>query len=234
MEEIIEKLINIIKILIQEQNMTWLNILSSIAPIILTLISISSAWIQHKQNKKLQIEIANRDISNYLRQNLTEIYSSYFEGYSVIRQANGNLAEVFAFKESFEYWIIRLENACDKISLSYNYAKLILNDENSELLNTLKKSFDLFGELYDGVNSYLHNKYLNDVNNAYKIISSKYGIKVNDIRLIQNPLIIQEYIKCFDNVDTLIIKEKIKKYNESIEDKNFDKYFKDYIKISKI
>ena len=80
MEEIVQELQKISEILLQNQTPAWLTYLSSLGPLILTGISVFIACRQHKQNRNLQKQIANRDSSNLLRQNVLEVYNAYFNG----------------------------------------------------------------------------------------------------------------------------------------------------------
>lgn len=101
MEEIVQELQKISEILLQNQTPAWLTYLSSLGPLILTGISVFIACGQHKQNQNLQKQIANRDSSNLLRQNVLEVYNAYFNGLRVVDQAVGNVADVLPLRSLY-------------------------------------------------------------------------------------------------------------------------------------
>lgn len=165
--------------IIQNQNPVWLIYLSSLGPLILTGISVFIACKQHKQSQNLQKQIANRDSTILLRQNVLEIYNAYFNGLRVVNQARGNVADVFSTPQSIKQWSDELQRAYETIINSYNLAKLMFDDK--QLLQTLKNAFEKFNDLYICVNNYYHSELLiATINTAWTLVSSLYGIAKGD------------------------------------------------------
>lgn len=234
MEEIAQELQNISSILTQSQSPLWLTYLSALGPLVLTWISALMAYIQHEQNKSLQKQIANRDFSNLLRQNVLEIYNSYFNGLRVVSQAIGNVTDIFSSAQSMQQWIYDLQRAYDALSCSYNQAKLMLDDES--LLQVLEESFNRFNKLNICVNQYYHNGLAyTTMNNAWAAISQKYGIAVGDyLTLSQNLTMMEEFWKLCDNRHIQDIHREMEAFKASMEDKKFDEQFKKYIQMKQL
>ena len=111
MEDILQALNDIVQILDESQNPTWLLYLSALGPLILTAISVFIACRQHRQNQSLQKQIADRDYKNILRQNVLAIYNDFFNGLRVVHQAVGNVADVFSTTQSLGNWGKELQAA---------------------------------------------------------------------------------------------------------------------------
>ena len=221
MEEIVQELQKISEILLQNQTPAWLTYLSSLGPLILTGISVFIACGQHKQNQNLQKQIANRDSSNLLRQNVLEVYNAYFNGLRVVDQAVGNVADVFASPQSLQQWVYEFQRAYEMLACSYNQAKLMLDDD--QLLQALKTSFYKFNDLYGCVNSYYHSGLpLSAMNNAWAVVSPKYMINAGDyVTLSQNLPAMEEFWKLCENRHTQDIRKFMEAFKSSMEDETF-------------
>ena len=234
MEEIVQELQKISEILLQNQTPAWLTYLSSLGPLILTGISVFIACGQHKQNQNLQKQIANRDSSNLLRQNVLEVYNAYFNGLRAVDQAVGNVADVFASPQSLQQWVYEFQRAYEMLACSYNQAKLMLDDD--QLLQALKTSFYKFNDLYGCVNSYYHSGLpLSAMNNAWAVVSPKYMINAGDyVTLSQNLPAMEEFWKLCENRHTQDIRKFMEVFKSSMEDETFDKYFEKYIRMNQL
>ena len=185
MNDTLQALNEIVRILDESQNPTWLLYLSALGPLILTAISVFIACRQHKQNQDLQKQIADRDYKNMLRQNALEIYNDFFNGLRVVYQAVGNVAEAVSTLESLSKWAIELQTAYEQMTASYNHAKLMLDDD--KLIEVLKRTYNCFVELYDKFNSYCSSgEVYSVIGNAFNAKSAKYGVK-DEIELFMNP-----------------------------------------------
>ena len=218
MEEIVQELQKISEILLQNQTPAWLTYLSSLGPLILTGISVFIACGQHKQNQNLQKQIANRDSSNLLRQNVLEVYNAYFNGLRVVDQAVGNVADVFASPQSLQQWVYEFQRAYEMLACSYNQAKLMLDDDPG------------------CVNSYYHSGLpLSAMNNAWAVVSPKYMINAGDyVTLSQNLPAMEEFWKLCENRHTQDIRKFMEAFKSSMEDETFDKYFEKYIRMNQL
>lgn len=218
--------------IIQNQNPVWLIYLSSLGPLILTGISVFIACKQHKQSQNLQKQIANRDSTILLRQNVLEIYNAYFNGLRVVNQTGGNVADVFSTPQSVKQWSDELQRAYEAITNSYNLAKLMFDDK--QLLQTLRNSFEKFNDLYFCVNNYYHSEFLlATITTAWNRVSFKYGITKEDyMSLLLNSEAKEDYLKQCENHYTQDIQKSMDAFIVSMKDENFDVYFKEYIKMS--
>lgn len=202
MEKIVQELQKIIEILSQNQIPAYISYLSSLGPLILTGISVYIGYKQHRQNQDLQKQIANRDSTILLRQNVLETYNSYFNALRVIEQAIGNVADVFSTPQSMYQWCNELQKAYDMLSCSYNQMKLMLDDE--QILQTLKTARCKFIDLYNAVNKYYHSGIpLKIISNTWEIISPEYKIAKEDyVALVKNYQAKEAFCKKCDNKNT--------------------------------
>lgn len=231
MNDTLQALNEIVRILDESQNPTWLLYLSALGPLILTAISVFIACRQHKQNQDLQKQIADRDYKNMLRQNALEIYNDFFNGLRVVYQAVGNVAEAVSTLESLSKWAIELQTAYEQMTASYNHAKLML--DNDKLIEVLKRTYNCFVELYDKFNSYCSSgEVYSVIGNAFNAISAKYGVK-DEIALFLNPAAKEEYLKLCSTDTAKKIHGLMQAYIESMADDNFDVYFKKYVQLEK-
>ena len=232
MEEIVQELRKISEVFLQNQNPVWLSYLSSLGPLILTGISVFIAYKQHKQNQNLQKQIANRDSANLFRQNVLEVYNAYFNGLRVVYLAIGNIANIFSTKQSLQQWTCELQKAYDTINFSYNQAKLMFDD--AQLLRSLETSLKRFNDLYIRVEQYYNSGLaFSAIEKAWSVIDYEYGIKNSDYgTLLKNITAMEEFLKLCDNRHTQDIRKLMEAFEASMEDENFDKYFKKYIRIN--
>ena len=182
----------------------------------------------------MQKQIANRDSSNLLRQNVLEVYNAYFNGLRVVEQAVGNVADVFASPQSLQQWVYEFQRAYEMLACSYNQAKLMLDDD--QLLQALKTSFYKFNDLYGCVNSYYHSGLpLSAMNNAWAVVSPKYMINAGDyVTLSQNLPAMEEFWKLCENRHTQDLRKFMEVFKSSMEDETFDKYFEKYIRMNQL
>lgn len=222
------------EILLQNNNSNWFTYVSTFVPLILTVISIFSACMQHKQNLNLQKQIANRDSANLLRQNVIEIYNAYFNGLSVVHQASGNVNNVFSTPQSIQQWAYDLEKSFKRLSYAYNQAKLIFNDD--ELVQALKRSFRKFESLYNCVNRYYHSGVpIMTIRHAWAVISKKYMITEGDyVALSQYSSAMEKYVELCGNENTENIQSFMEEFEKSVSDEVFDIYFKKYIQLNEL
>lgn len=231
MNDTLQALNEIVRILDESQNPTWLLYLSALGPLILTAISVFIACRQHWQNQNLQKQIADRDYKNILRQNALAIYNDFFNGLRVVYQAVGNVAEVFSTPKSLDMWARELQTAYEQMTASYNHARLMLDDD--KLMEVLKRTYNCFAELVDEFNSYCGSgEVYSVIGNAFRIASSKYGVK-NELELFLNPAAKEEYLKlCYTDIAKKI-HGLMQAYIEAMADDNFDVYFKKYVQLEK-
>lgn len=229
MNDTLQALNEIVRILDESQDPTWLLYLSALGPLILTAISVFIACRQHRQNQALQKQIADRDYKNILRQNALAIYNDFFNGLRVVDQAFGNVAEVFSTPKSLDMWSKELQTAYEQMTASYYHAKLMLDDD--KLIEVLKRTYNCFVELYEEFNSYCNSGAVHSViGNAFRIVSAKYGIK-SELELLLKPAVKEEYLNLCYTDQAKKIHELMQAYIEAMKNNNFDVYFKKYAQL---
>ena len=120
--------VNKIADLLESSTPTWISAVSIIVPIVLTIVSITLSVRMDKNNEKLQKMLANRDMLNQTRQCVLGIYDAFFNGFHILMQANGNIADIFVSDQSYYRWAQDIENATKEITHAYNRTKLLLDD----------------------------------------------------------------------------------------------------------
>lgn len=235
MDEIVTALNNIAASLSGKEVPAWLTVFGIIVPILLTGITILLSVRMDRQNKELQKQIHNRDAANQTRELVVDIYQSFFNAVSVLQQAGDNVAEVFVSDQSYYQWGMAVETATKDVSLAYNKAKLLF-EEDAELIDYVKKCWIAFSSINDAVNQYVHSAIATQtVNMAWNEFQQKYAIQPgNYFALFQNPILGEEFKKLCDNSYTQDIQRKINVYKELISSDEFDQNFRKYIQIREL
>ena len=103
MEEIVAAINNVAESL-KNSTPAWVSVVGVLVPIVLTVVSIILSVRIDKNNQQMQKMLANRDMMNQTRQSVLDIYNSYFNGFMILTQANGNIAEIFTSDQSYYRW----------------------------------------------------------------------------------------------------------------------------------
>ena len=231
MNDTLQAINEIVRILDEGQNPAWLSYLSALGPLILTAISVFIACRQHRQNQNLQKQIADRDYRNILRQNMLAIYSDFFNGLRVVYQAVGNVADVFSTAQSLDNWGKELQAAYEQITASYNRAKIMLEDD--DLVAVLKRTYYCFVDLYNECSLYINSAIaIRVIEYASEKISKKYHIE-SELGIALNPTVKEEYLSLCNTDQVKKIHGLMQAYIEAMADDNFDVYFKKYVQLEK-
>ncbi len=235
MEEIITALQQIADSMGQNAVPMWLTIMMSILPIILTVITIWLSICMHIQNKELQKQLHNRDVVNQSRKCMLEIYNAYVSALNIACQADKYVADVFSNDQSYYQWGMTVQNARVNVMGAYNRAKLMVGAD-SEMIDYLKKSFDVFADLDATVGRYVGTGIPSQtIQNAWSEFFKKYGIFSNNYGVLySNRVMHEEFIKLCENSYTHEIQDKITAYIDLVGCDGFDKYFEKYVRIENI
>ena len=226
--------VNKIADLLQSSTPTWITAVSIIVPIVLTVVSIVLSIRMDKNNEKLQKMLANRDMMSQTRQCILDIYNAYFNGFHILMQANGNIADIFVSDQSYYRWAQDIENATKEITHAYNRTKLLLDD--AKLLKQMSDAQTAFFALEHAVKSYIYTGIpAQTIANAWTQFSNQYSIAPgNYYALFQNRYLGETFSKMCETTYTKDIQEKVTVYLELVRNDQFDEPFKKYVQIKDI
>lgn len=204
----------------------------AVAPILLTLLSISVAYYQHSQNKKLQKEIHNRDNTNRYRNDLIEIYHIYHKALFFIPKKS--LYYILSNKKIAKMWTSDMSENFHDLTFQYDKANLIINDQI--LLTVLSETFNAYNDFYKSASRYINSSTFSiSIENAWKNISSIYKIEKNDYHsLHMNNAAREQFELMCKNEYTTELEEKIEKLIPMFSNDNFDKHFLKYTLIQNL
>lgn len=233
MEEIVVALNNVTESL-QNTMPAWVSVVGVLVPIALTVISIVLSVRMDRNNQQMQKMLANRDMMNQTRQSVLDIYNSYFNGFMILTQANGNIAEIFTSDQSYYRWAQDVENASKDISQAYNRAKLLLEDE--ELLLQLSDAQAAFWGLDKAVKAYIYTGIPSQtIGNAWQQFSQQHSLVVgNYVVLFQNRALGEMFSKMCENTYTKDIQQKVTDYLDLVRGDKFDAPFRKYVQIKEM
>lgn len=219
---------------LQNSTPVWISAVSIIVPIVLTIVSIVLSVRTDRNNKELQKMLANRDMMNQTRQCVLDIYNAYFDGFHILIQASGNIAEIFVSDQSYYRWAQDIENASKKIMQAYNQAKLLLDD--ATLLKQLSVAQAAFFLLEKAVKSYISTGIPSQtIANAWAQFSKQYSIaSENYFALLQNRSLAESFCKMCETTYTKDIQQKVTVYIELVSNNQFDESFKKYVQIKEL
>ncbi len=130
---------------------SWVTAIEAFAPIVLTVITIILSVRMDKQNKRLQRELHNRDVSSQARHDILEIYDAFCQTLFVLKK-RGPVAAIFSNMTVLSIWIQELCDASIKTYMACDRSKLLLDDkELTEYLRYLTQKYD---EIYTSILSY--------------------------------------------------------------------------------
>ena len=226
--------VNKIADLLESSTPTWISAVSIIVPIVLTIVSITLSVRMDKNNEKLQKMLANRDMMSQTRQCILDIYNAYFNGFHILMQANGNIADIFVSDQSYYRWAQDIENATKEITHAYNRTKLLLDD--AKLLKQLCDAQTAFFALEHAVKSYIYTGIpAQTIANAWPRFSNQYSVAPgNYYALFQNRSLGETFSKMCETTYTKDIQEKVTVYLELVSNDQFDELFKKYVQIKDI
>ena len=138
MEEIVQKIEELIEILKENSIPTWISIIGVFVPIILSGLVIFLTVIQHKQNKKLQIDISSKEIKVQMHNDFLKIYDEFSYAQSVIGQAGKGIEVILSNNYVLAKWLDDLWRSVQGMCQATNRAKLLVPKSDEELPKILK------------------------------------------------------------------------------------------------
>lgn len=231
MEELIQSINNIAEAL-KNGTPAWVTIISGLAPIVLTVITIILSMRMNKQNKELQRLIHNRDVKNQSRQDILSIYNAFSEALKTL-QLYGTVETIFSHEQSVMFWSQEINNKERDIIKACDKAKLMFSDK--DLIDCLLQAMNAYHEICICVSRYVYNgTYLQVLQSAKTSIAAQFGMATNVAAVYLNTASREQLIKMCENENTREITKRIKIYTDLMDDDKFDVKFKKYLEIKEL
>lgn len=209
----------------------WVVVITGIAPIVLTAISILSTYIQYRQNIKLQKAIHNRDVRMQSRENILQIYKCFCIVQNTVGRGNSNLAYTFSNQGELNRWLGDLNSAGESVCQAMNQANLFFKENDPALVEMLENCRDKFLSFQREIWGYINSGKAQWASNAaWQTISPQLG----NLNLWQNPVLLSQFIQLCDTDDVKRLKQQGDELLACFEYDKFDVYFEKYLKIDQI
>lgn len=233
MEELVQKIDELIKALNRNSMPLWLAIIGMIVPIVISILVMGFAIYQYKQNKKLQKAISEKELRVQMHGDVLSIYDNHFIANTVLSKAKNGVAAFFAYPSIFSQWNNELFNATSLVCQTNNRARLLLPQSDELLITKLKDILEQLNTLNKEINEYINSgkaEYYRQ--QAWSIISATYQIPMYDYNSLSfNRNATEDLIKLCSNDDTNKIDSKITELLKLYDYDEFDKYFVPYLRM---
>ena len=233
MEELEQKINELIESINANSVPLWLSIFSIIVPIMISLAVAIFAIVQHYQNKRLQMTICDRELKVQMHGDILSIYDNHCTAQNTIGRVGDNVAIIFANPNLQFQWGNELLNAINLVCQANNRAELLLPQSDKKLRETLKNILNKVRELLIDVNTYV-NSGIAELNRqqTWSKISATYGIPLNDYNVLSyNGQATEDFIKLCTNNTTKKLDKEIKGILALYEYDKFDIYFEPYLRV---
>ncbi len=234
MEELIQKINELIFAINNNSTPSWLTIVGIFVPILISIAVAIQAYIQHISNKKLQAYISERETRVQMHGDFLNIYDAFCIAQSCIGAARNQVDEVFAMPNLTFQWHNDMRQALSGVCQATNRARLLLPTNDTDLMGVLDTIFKQYRELVAQIDEYIATgKVEYDRGQAWSKLNPQYGIFVGNYAMLSsNPVAYGDYIKLFSNEKTKQISEIIKELLPLFEYEKFDKFFEPYLRIN--
>ena len=124
MEELIEKIEELIIVINNNSVPLWLSIVGILIPIFISIVVAIQAYIQHNSNKKLQMYISEKEARIQMHSDFLTIYDSFCIAQKCIGPSRNKIDEIFANPNFLSQWYDDLHKALFGLCQSTNRACL--------------------------------------------------------------------------------------------------------------
>ena len=244
MEELIQKIDELINEISANSVPLWLSIIGVFVPILLSLLVLWQGCRQNKRNielqqqitnseEKLQKELSAKEIKVQMHGDFLKIYDDFCIAQSVMGKAKDNMPNFFANPNIAFQWTSDLINANNGVCQAINRARLLLPTCDKEFLEVLRNVFEKYRELTYKVTDYIDTGAAEFYRNqTWSKITQTYNIAYGDYRaLANNPIACQDFMKLYSNKEMDILNEMIREILPLFEYDSFDKYFEKYLRV---
>ena len=151
MEELIEKIEELIIVINKNSVPLWLSIVGILIPIFISIVVAIQAYIQHNSNKKLQMYISEKEARIQMHSDFLIIYDSFCIAQQCIGPSRNKIDEIFANPNFLSQWYDDLHKASFGLCQSTNRALLLLPES---AYPTEKLVQNILPEPYDGAGGF--------------------------------------------------------------------------------
>jgi len=237
MEEIAQKLDELIKAINSNSVLDWI---AALVPIALTVIIIIQSILHHRDNKKMQEYISDRDVKAQMHSEFLKMYDDIACAQNMLCYANGKSEVVLS---NFDFnsnsinapmWVNNLNSIATNVCQTSNRARLLIPKKDKEFCDVIVNIWERYRILTFKINSYFNSgKAYAKSQDAWNTINIKYLIpQGNYLAFAVNRDACDDYIKLCSTDETEEINKLIKEFAELLKYENFDRYFEDYLRIS--
>jgi len=240
-EQLIEEVKELVNTLNNNTIPTWITILGIIIPIILSIAVIVQAWVQHRQNKKLQSYLSNMDIKAQMHSDFMNIYNDFCFAQKTLGFAGGRSYIAFSnfntengVNVPFNY-VTELNTAMNTLFQAFNRAMLLIPEQETKFRDALKTILDKYKDLKKLADEYYYNSTaLNISTIAWQQIVQEYPFIpiYNYQMLLANQQAYNTYLEKCKTETTTTIDDKTKKLIELFKYEKFDIYFEKYVRVN--
>lgn len=250
MEEIVQKMDQLIMVMNQNSIPAWITISGVFVPIILSIAVLLQSCVQNKKNiqlqnqieqnnERLQKELSKHEERVQMRGDILKMYDDFCFAQSVIVGGSGKIHAIFSnfnndgINIAPDQWINNVNNAANLTCQAVNRAKLLLPSSDENFRKVLEKVYEIIEEIRNRSNLYFRSgRAYSASEDAWNTISSR-GIGRHDYyTLMNNPLLYDNFLKLCVNDSTNEIEQLIKELRPLFDYDKFDKYFEPYLQMS--
>ena len=236
MEEIVQKLDELIKAVNSNSALDWIAVL---IPIALTIVIILQSVFHHRENKKMQQMVSDRDIKAQMHNDFLKIYDDIACAQNIVCITDGKselILSNFDFNSNSinaPIWVGNLKNAAINVCQAANRARILIPEEDKKFCEVITNIWEKYKELTFKIASYFDSGKAHDKSqDAWDTISIKYGIPRETYQAFAvNRNACDDYIKLCATAETEEINKLIKEFTELLKYENFDRHFEKYLRI---
>lgn len=206
-----------------------ITLIGIIAPLILTCITIYLTIYQNRMNRRLQIEIYNRDVNHTLRSFFIDAYNVFCKALYTLLKAGDDVANIFTTEQEIGKWICEMEEDNLAMMGAINRMNLIIGDKDKDMVQYLSNCGKAYDGLLGGIKQYIKDEIpFKAIDKAWNRMLQKYGI-VNAAGLARNAEAMEEFTEMCRNDRTKEIDKHIIEVKQLIGNGDLNKKFHQYI-----
>lgn len=244
MEELIQKIDELVKVLKKNAMPVWASIILAIVPIAISVVVLIMTLRQNKQNKKLQEEISNknaelqitiskRECAVQMHNDFLKIYEGFCSAQHALNRVGRHVVDTFYNPSDALSWLNSYIEDFNVLIKSYDMAVLLLPKDENNFRDILENILNEHRSIVKQIKNYLDsNEYLTSIENAWNIINSNYNIKKHEyLALVTNRQAYKDFIKLSITETLTEINEHKKRIRDLYTYEKFDVFFAPYVRI---
>lgn len=242
MEELTQKIDELIATLNANTVPLWVSIFGIFVPIAISIAVIVITVIQNLQNKKLQQAISDRECTVQMHNDILKIYDDFCIAQQILGITGGKSYIVFSNFGATntgilapEMYVNNLNAALTSLCQALNRAKLLLPQKDEQLRKILENVYDKYRQLKFKVDEYYYEGIARNVSDDawQKIVNGNFNIAQYDyIHLRQNESAFKFYLESCKTTTTKEIDNMTNELIELLKYEKFDIYFEKYLQMN--